>query len=82
MDMLVSGNYLHLFAFNQCFAKADISGDVCFLFRKLSQVSVNAKVRAGRSESKAIVVDAHASRIQGKNLLCGNDCKCGTESKA
>ena len=35
-----------LFAFNQCFAKADTSGDVCFLFRKLSQVSVNAKVRA------------------------------------
>ena len=29
MDLLVSGNYLHLFAFNQCFAKADISGDVC-----------------------------------------------------
>ena len=24
-----------LFAFNQCFAKADISGDVCFLFRNL-----------------------------------------------
>ena len=41
-----------LFAFNQCFAKADISGDVCFLFRKLYQVSVNAKVRAVRSESK------------------------------
>ena len=82
MDLLVNGNYLHLFAFNQCFAKADISGDVCFLFRKLYQVSVNAKVRTGRSESKTIVVDAHASRTQGKNLLCGNDCKCGTESKA
>ena len=41
-----------LFAFNQCFAKADISGDVCFLFRKLYQVSINAKVRAVRSESK------------------------------
>ena len=81
MDLLVSGNYLHLFAFNQCFAKADISGDVCFLFTKLYQVSVNAKVPAVRSESKTIV-DAHASRMQGKNLLCGNDCKCGTKSKA
>ena len=28
---MLSGNYLHLFAFNQCF----VSGDVCFLFRKL-----------------------------------------------
>ena len=82
MDLLVSGNYLLLFAFNQCFAKADISGDVYFLFRKLYQVSVNAEVRAVRRESKTIVVDAHASRMQGKNLLCGNDCKCGTESKA
>ena len=60
MDLMVSGNYLHLFAFNQCFAKADISGDVCFLFRKLYQVSVNAKVRAVRSESKAVLMDAHA----------------------
>ena len=59
-----------LSAFNQCFAKANISGDVCFLFRKLYQVSVNAKVRAVRSESKTVLVDAHA---RGKNLLCGND---------
>ena len=80
MDLLVSGNYLLLFAFNQCYAKADFSGDVYFLFRKLYQVSVNAEVRAVRSESKTIVVDAHA--MQGKNLLRGNDCKCGTESKA
>ena len=78
MDLVVSGNYLHLFAFNQCFTKEDISGDVCFLFRKLYHASVNAKVRAIRSESKTIVVDTHASRMQGKNLLCGNDCKCGT----
>ena len=54
MDLVVSGNYLHLFAFDQCFAKADISGDVCFLFRKLYQVSVNAKVRAERKESKTV----------------------------
>ena len=79
MDLVVSGNYLHLFAFNQCFAKANISGDVCFLFRKLYQVSVNAKVRAVRSESKTVLVDAHA---RGKILLYGNDCKCGTESKS
>ena len=69
MDLVVSANYLHLFAFNQCFAKADISGDVCFLFRKLYQVSVNAKVRAVRSESKTVLVDAHATR--GKNVFCG-----------
>ena len=50
-----------------------------FLFRKLYQVSVNAKVRAVRSESKTVLADAHA---RGKNLLCGNDCKCGTESKS
>ena len=75
----MSGNYLHLFAFNQCFAKADISGDICFLFRKLYRVSVNAKVRAVRNESKTVLVDAHA---RGKNRLCGNDYKCGTESKA
>ena len=75
----ISGNYLHLFAFNQSFAKANISGDVCVLFRKLYQVSVNAKVRAVRSESKKVLVDTHA---RGKNLLCGNDCKCGTESKS
>ena len=60
MDLMVSGNYLHLFAFNQCLAKADISGDVCFLFRKLYHVSVNAKVRAIRRESKTVLVDAHA----------------------
>ena len=60
MDLMVSGNYLHLFAFNQVFAKADISGDVCFLFMKLYQVSVNEKVRAVRSESKTVLVDAHA----------------------
>ena len=60
MDLVISGNYLHLFAFNQCFSKAYISGDVCFLFRKLYQVSVNAKVRAVRSESKTVLVDAHA----------------------
>ena len=60
MDLVVSGNYLHLFVFNQCFAKTDISGDVCFLFRKLYQVSVNAKVRAVRSESKTVLADAHA----------------------
>ena len=35
-----------------------------FLFRKLYQVSVNAKVRAARSESKTVLVDAHA---RGKN---------------
>ena len=79
MDLVVSGNYLHLFAFNQYFAKANISGDVCFLFRKLYQVYVNAKVRAVRSDSKTVLVDAHARR---KNLLCGNDCKGGTESKS
>ena len=67
-----------MFAFNQCFAKADISGDVCFLFRKLYQVSVNAKVGAVRSESKTVLVDANAR----EKLLCGNDCKCGTESTA
>ena len=80
MDLMVSGNYLHLFAFNQCFAKADISGDVCILFSKLCQVSVNAKERAVRSESKTVLVDAYA---RGK--ICSvalNDCKCGTESKA
>ena len=66
MDLLVSGNYLLLFAFNQCFAKADISGDVYFLFRKLYQVSVNAEVRAVRSESKTVVVDAHAFGCKGK----------------
>ena len=60
MDLVVSGNYLYLFAFNQCCEKADISGDVCFLIRKLYQVSVNPKVRAGRSESKTVLVDAHA----------------------
>ena len=80
IDLVVSGNYLQLCAFNQCFAKADISGDVCFSFRKLYQVSVNAKVRAVRSESKTVLVDAHA---RGK--ICSvvrNDCKCGTESMA
>ena len=64
MDLVVSGNYLHLFAFNQCFAKADISGDVCFLFRKLYQVSV-IKCKSAcsiRSESKTVLVDAHARR--------------------
>ena len=50
-----------------------------FLFRKLYQVSVNAKVRAVRSECKTVLADAHARE---KNLLCGNDCKCGTESKS
>ena len=79
MDLVVSGNYLHLSAFNQYFAKENISGDVCFLFRKLYQVSVNAEVRAVRSESKTVLVDAHA---RGKNLLYGNDCKCATESKS
>ena len=79
MDLVVSGNYLHLFVFNQYFAKANISGDVCFLFRKLYQVYVNAKVRAVRSESKTVLADAHA---RGKNLLYGNDCKGGTESKS
>ena len=69
MDLVVNGNYLQLFACNQCFAKADISGDVCFLFRKLYQVSVNAKVRAVRGESKTVLVDAHACKR--KNLLCG-----------
>ena len=80
MDLVISGNYLHLFAFNQCFAKADISGDVRFLFRKLHQVSVNAKVLVVRSESKIVVVDSHA---RGK--ICSvvrKDGKCGTESKA
>ena len=73
-------NYWHLFAFYQCFAKADISRDVCVLFRKLYQVFVNAKVRAVRSKSKTDLVGAHA---RGK--ICSvvrNDCKCGTESKA
>ena len=53
------------------------------LFRKPYQVSVNGKVRAVdavRSESKTVLVDAHARR-----KICsvvGNDCKCGTESNA
>ena len=83
MDLLVSGNYLHLFAFNQCFAKADISGDVCFLFRKLYQVSVNAKVRAQeravRSESKTIVVDAHAEVCSPEEK--GNSCSMSQTSE-
>ena len=60
MDLVVGGNYLHVLAFNQRFAEVYISGDVCFLFRKLYQVSVNAKVRVVRSESKTVLVDAPA----------------------
>ena len=64
---------------NQCFAKADTSGDVCFLFRKLYQVSVNANVRAVRSESKTVLVDAHA-----RGRICSlvrNDSDCNVEHR-
>ena len=71
-DGILSGNYLHLFAFIQCFEKADISGDVCFLLRKQYHVSVNAKVLALRRESKTVLVDAHA---RGKVCsVVSNDC--------
>ena len=77
MDLVVSGIYLHLLAFNQCFAKAGISGDVRFLFRKLYQVFVNAKCMQKAKQFSWMPMGA-----RGKNLLCGNDCKCGTESKS
>ena len=78
--LTVSGagrHYLHLLHY---VLRKQISQETYVsLFRKLYQVSVNAKVLAVRSESKTVLVDAHA---RGKNLLCGNDCKCGTESKS
>ena len=60
--LVVGGNYLYLFAFNQYFAKAYVSGDGCFLYRKLYQVSVNAKVRAVRSVSKTVLLDTHGCK--------------------
>ena len=71
MDLLESGLFasfcLHLI---NVLRKQISQETYVFLFRKLYQVSVNAKVRAVRSESKTVLVDAHA---RGKNLLCGND---------
>ena len=68
MDLLVSGNYLLLFAFNQCLAKADISGDVYFLFRKLYQVSVIEK--CVQYEAKAKQLSWMPMQVGCKGKIC------------
>ena len=69
MDLMVSGNYLHLFAFNQCFAKADISG--AFFFLPSSFCKCKSACSTKRKQNSSC-----GCPCKGKNLLHGNHC-CG-----